>query len=777
MPMSKGRFRWEAICRLLMVGLCALGLLFARQVQASGTVTNCTEADFLEQFFDGGTVTFTGACAITLTAPVGIIYDTTIDAGTNVVTINGGGSVRLFEVAPNVTLTLMGLVLNNGSHPTNGAALYIHPGATVTITNCTISGNRVTGTNGVVGVNGADNSGNGKTGTGGSAGDSVVGGAIYNLGDLRMLQCFVVSNTVTGGNGGNGGNGGTGGFQGGNGGPGGNGGTASGGAVYNLGSLLVRDSTFFANFAFGGNGGLGGTNGTGGTGPGIAGYGGAGAAASGGGISSTQNVTVLSSTFSDNQAIGGTSATAGMRDNGNGYDGTRGGDARGGGIFGLGTGALTNNTFFNNRAAGGTGGNGGPARWTAGDGGDGGTGTGGGLYNTGSFVVVNCTFTRGNAVGGTNGAAGAGSFAGSPGNPGLAQGGNIAGGGGTLTLKNTIIGTNLSGGGGYRATIATIVDAGNNISADASFALGGTSFTNTDPKLGTLTTNGGPTLTVAPLIGSPAIDKGDNTGAPAVDQRRVNRPIGAQVDIGAIEVGIVITAQPQSLTRNSGESATFTVSATGDPPLRYRWRFQGTNLASATTSSFTRSGITAAHAGGYTVVISNHFGMVTSAVATLTVTPAPGILIQPTNQTVTLGQSATFAVGAGGAAPLSYQWRFNNTAISGATTNTFTRPSVQPGHAGSYAVVITNASGSITSQPAVLTVFSPPALTQVSGTTTNVSFSYQTSTGRTYVIEYKNDLDAPSWTPLATNAGSGSVLTYVDAYTNLMSRFYRVVVR
>jgi hypothetical protein len=83
----------------------------------------------------------------------------------------------------------------------------------------------------------------------------------------------------------------------------------------------------------------------------------------------------------------------------------------------------------------------------------------------------------------------------------------------------------------------------------------------------------------------------------------------------------------------------------------------------------------------------------------------------------------------------------------------------------------------VTSQPAVLKVLLNPALTQVHGTPTNISFTYHTATGLTYVVEYKNELNAPTWTPLVTNAGTGNILTYLEAFTNGFSRFYRVMAR
>src|SRR5437868_12523105 len=54
--------------------------------------------------------------------------------------------------------------------------------------------------------------------------------------------------------------------------------------------------------------------------------------------------------------------------------------------------------------------------------------------------------------------------------------------------------------------------------------------------------------------------------------------------------------------------------------------------------------------------------------------PPPSIKTQPTNQMVTVGQSATFAVVATGTHPLLYQWQKNGAAISGATGASYTTP-------------------------------------------------------------------------------------------------------
>ncbi|HEX7896911.1 MAG TPA: DNRLRE domain-containing protein [Planctomycetota bacterium] len=76
---------------------------------------------------------------------------------------------------------------------------------------------------------------------------------------------------------------------------------------------------------------------------------------------------------------------------------------------------------------------------------------------------------------------------------------------------------------------------------------------------------------------------------------------------------------------------------------------------------------------------------------------APTITTQPQSQTITQGQTATFTVAASGAT--SYQWKLNGVDIPGATSASHTAST-----AGTYTVVVTNASGSVTSSPATLTV-------------------------------------------------------------------------
>jgi len=89
----------------------------------------------------------------------------------------------------------------------------------------------------------------------------------------------------------------------------------------------------------------------------------------------------------------------------------------------------------------------------------------------------------------------------------------------------------------------------------------------------------------------------------------------------------------------------------------------------------------------------------------------PSIIALSSSKTVTGGSRTSVAVIASGAAPLSYQWRFNGVAIPGATNAILGFPGITTEQAGGYSVVVSNPSGSATSGTTVLTVNSPPLIT------------------------------------------------------------------
>ena len=183
----------------------------------------------------------------------------------------------------------------------------------------------------------------------------------------------------------------------------------------------------------------------------------------------------------------------------------------------------------------------------------------------------------------------------------------------------------------------------------------------------------------------------------------------ATLTVNAAAVAPAITTQPVNQVVTVGQTATFTLTATGTAPLSYQWQKNGANIAGATASSYTTAATAIADSGSkFDVVVGNSAGSITSNVVTLTVNPtpvAPAISTQPANQTVTAGQTATFAVVATGAVPLSYQWNKNGTAISGATSSTYTTPATTSSdNRAQFIVVVSNSAGSVTSTAATLTV-------------------------------------------------------------------------
>ena len=107
--------------------------------------------------------------------------------------------------------------------------------------------------------------------------------------------------------------------------------------------------------------------------------------------------------------------------------------------------------------------------------------------------------------------------------------------------------------------------------------------------------------------------------------------------------------------------------------------------------------------GGDSDVFNGTFGGLGSLV--IGGVSAPTVTSEPLWRAVDTGGSVTFPAGANGTMPLSYQWTFGGANISGATNTTYTLTNSQTGDTGSYSLVITNISGSVTSSPAWLVVY------------------------------------------------------------------------
>jgi hypothetical protein len=350
----------------------------------------------------------------------------------------------------------------------------------------TISGNNASRvfniSSGVVGIDGVTIA-NGNSG-------SASGGGLFNSGTLTLTNSIIQNNTTA--NAVNGDN---------------------GGGLYNQGTVTISDSILRNNTGFvggalvnaaGSTASLTNTTVANNTGN------------QGGAIQNEGSMTINSSTISGNTSIN-----------------------NGGGIMNIAATAslsITNSTISGNTGA-----------------------AGGGIRNT-----LNATLTLANVTIANNTA--------------TASGGGVSVGSGTVNVKNTLIANNI-----HTSTpdvAGTFVDQGNNLIGKGN---GSTGFTNgsngnivgtiaapIDPLLAALGNYGGTTQTHALLPGSAAINAGTSTGAPTADQRGIAR-VGA-ADIGAFESrGFIITASggsDQSTPRNTffdGPLFATVSSAFGEP--------------------------------------------------------------------------------------------------------------------------------------------------------------------------------------------------------------------
>lgn len=157
---------------------------------------------------------------------------------------------------------------------------------------------------------------------------------------------------------------------------------------------------------------------------------------------------------------------------------------------------------------------------------------------------------------------------------------------------------------------------------------------------------------------------------------------------------------------------------------------------------------------------------------------SPTIVTHPTTQSAPTGSSVSLSVTATGDPPLTYQWRFNRVAIPGATSPTLTLDPVQASHAGSYTVVVSNAHGSATSQPAILTVVGAtgdaPRFDQVQFVSgEGFRFRLTGPVGRRYALEASTDLQA--WIEIATLDNPAGTIEFTDAEAVVFPQsYYRV---
>lgn len=269
----------------------------------------------------------------------------------------------------------------------------------------------------------------------------------------------------------------------------------------------------------------------------------------------------------------------------------------------------------------------------------------------------------------------------------------------------------------------------------------------------------------------------------------VNNSYGqATSDVATLTVynPIGISSQPTDVTTGLGQSAAFSVTATGTQPYSYQWIHEEQDIAGATASSFTIATTQANDAGAYSVLVSNPYGNLLSAEAQLTVSD-PYLTSQPQDQSVAVGATATFTVGAGGTQPLSYRWKKQGAdladggRLSGAQTAGLTISNAQASDMGAYSVLVSNVNGSVLSASATLlepvapVILTPPsAQTVVAGSTPSMTvlaagpapFTYQWRKAGVNLVEAGKFTGTTNAALSIANVQSGEMANYSVVISN-----------
>jgi alpha-tubulin suppressor-like RCC1 family protein len=231
--------------------------------------------------------------------------------------------------------------------------------------------------------------------------------------------------------------------------------------------------------------------------------------------------------------------------------------------------------------------------------------------------------------------------------------------------------------------------------------------------------------------------------------------------------------------------------ASGIGTITYQWEKDGVTLTNgngitgATASSLSISTLALTHSGSYRLKATNAGGSVYSAPCVLTVVmpPLPVLNTDLADYNIVQGLTMNYWQ-AYFTSPgvLTYQWYKDGQAIAGATNGYYNIPTAQSSHAGKYSLVATNATGSVSSREATLTVIAPKApvftrhpedtrvytgnnlvLTAFASGLPAPTYQWKlngvvlsNNTGETYTVSTTSAADAGTYTVTATNA-AGSV--------------------
>ena len=243
-----------------------------------------------------------------------------------------------------------------------------------------------------------------------------------------------------------------------------------------------------------------------------------------------------------------------------------------------------------------------------------------------------------------------------------------------------------------------------------------------------------------------------------------------------------VVTPPANPSVTTGGTVTFTVLAAGSPELSYQW-YEGTTplvgggttgtaiVSGAQTATLKLTGVAADDDGSYYCAITSSSSgqSINSPAATLTVQTPLSVVSPPVSLIERAGDHVGFAVGVSGGGP-QFQWSYNGTPISGATSSALAVTNIQTGDQGTYSVVVQNLATAPLTASTTLTVINSTVLPlsqtnlivarvgdgaqPLSGATGNTLYLDQYTPGGSYVNSSQVP-DEPYGQPYGTGSANG----------------------
>lgn len=240
----------------------------------------------------------------------------------------------------------------------------------------------------------------------------------------------------------------------------------------------------------------------------------------------------------------------------------------------------------------------------------------------------------------------------------------------------------------------------------------------------------------------------------------------ATVSIGSCSTPTVISVQPQSKTKCTGSSVTFTINATGGGTLTYQWKKDGQNIVGANQSTLTINNIAITDLGSYAVEVTGTCGMILSESAILKINNDVPFLISPTSIVSTVGADISFqAYTYTSISVVGFTWQGPNGFTSNLQNPILTNININ--NSGVYTVSGSNTQGCVGQAIASVTVLAPSiAINSLSSTnfctgqTGTISFTPPAGLSTTYAVQLSYSDGTFSTNPTVLGTGSSSPITF-----------------